>query len=382
MTRTTIFKFVTVAVLAFASCCESRAELRVRITSADFIDPNKFRVVAQIFNIGSEIVVQIPYGDAAVNFPQDLRSDVFALYRKPTSQTLTKLLPLSITIKTLFGTSIPAQYHQRIAPTGTTTYYEWEIVFDMPIQALAVSLNILGVTQTIKDSEFAKRYEKEVTKSGNAAMQEGDELFAQGKYREAIQSYMIALRNNEQTLPKLAPNLAEASYRLGDTSLSEGNIDDAVGDLVIVRRYARDYLLPSATKIDRLLAVCYARLGQRNTEQKSYGDALWMFGTALKLDAANSQAQQGLNHVDAMKRSPAFAGIAGLLPGGGQLYNAAYLKAGIFSFAVIVPTLVAIPKFSKARDMNDRIQALDRQLDTLFLYKVHRHQHSAKERAG
>jgi len=57
------------------------------------------------------------------------------------------------------------------------------------------------------------------------------------------------------------------------------------------------------------------------------------------------------------------------LPGGGQLYNAAYIKAGIFSVGVIIPALVAIPKFNKIRDLDDRIQVLEKQLDTLFLYK-------------
>ena len=369
MTPRMLKSLFTAAIFTSAIVHQSRAELQIRITSADFIGQNQFRVVAQIFNIGNEVVVQIPYGEAAVNFPQYLRTDVYAEYRKPTSQGITKTLPLSITIKTLFGTSIPAEYLQRIAPTGTTTYYEWEIVFDIPIQALDISLNILGVTQNVKDSKFAKRYEKEATKSGNLAMQDGDELFAQGKYKEAIQKYMIAGENNEQTFPKFAPNLTEAFYQVGDTSLSGGDLEEAFEDLGIARGYARGYRLPSASKIDKRLALCYAKLGQRSTEHRSYGDALWLFRNALDLDATNAEAQWGFRQVESMKRSPILAGFSGLLPGGGQLYNAAYIKAGIFSVGVIIPALVAIPKFNKIRDLDDRIQVLEKQLDTLFLYK-------------
>ena len=331
---------------------QSRAELQIRIISADFISQSQFRVVAHIFNIGSEVVVQIPYGEAAATFPQDLRTDVYAEYRKPTSQGITKTLPLSITIKTLLGTSISAEYHQRIAPTGTTTYYEWEIVFDIPIQALDISLNILGVTKDVKDSEFAKRYEKEAGKSGNLAMQDGDELFAQGKYKEAIQKYMIAVKNNEQTLPKLASNLTEAFYQLGNTSLSEGDPDEALDDLGIARKYAQDYKLPSAAKIDSKLAVCYAKLGERNAKQMSYGDALWLFRKSLTLDASNSNSQEGFRQIEAMKHSPALAGVLCILPGGGQIYNHSYVKAGLVVAAVGVGALIATSNLNKAADFD------------------------------
>lgn len=352
MRRTILKALFIVSILTFALPFSSQAELQIRITSADFISTNQFRVVAQIFNIGSEVVVQIPYGDAAINFPPELQTDVFARYRKPTSQVVTKTLPLSITIKTLFGTSIAADYHQRIAPTGTTTYYEWEIIFDIPIQALDISLNILGVTQDIKDSEFAKRYEKEAAKSGTLAMQEGDELFANGKYKEAIEKYMIAVRNNEQTLPKFAPNLTEAFFRVGDAALSEGDLEEALEDLGIARKYARDYRLSTISKIDQKLAVCYAKLGERNAKQNSFGDALWLYRNSLALDATNSDAQNGFQQIEGMKRSPALAGVLCILPGGGQVYNQSYVKAGFVLAGVAVGALVAKSNLDKAADFD------------------------------
>ena len=310
------------------------AQLRVEITSAEYIDSSTLRVLTQIQNIGSRVMVFVPYGQAAIHINPNIeeRDDIGILlrYRPQGVDRIVKNLPSSVTIKTLFGGSIGAEMFQEISSTGTTSYQLWEMIFSVPYNALNVSIDVFGTVHRIPDRKEAILLEQEATEKADRIIAEANTLVAEGKYEDALNRFRLAQGVEYRRHSEFGENYAEALYAVGSEQMNASNYETAAEYLSKAYRYAYDYGLPNELKITRKLAVAYIELGNINHEVSAYGDAFWFFQEAKRLDRANLEAQQGIRTIEQYQRNPVTATLLSIIPGLGQFYNRRTVEGVLF----------------------------------------------------
>jgi len=324
------------------------AQLDIEVGAAEYVDASHLKVPVKIQNFGSRTEVFVPYGQrASMNIDLDERDDVgiFLRYRPQGRDHFAKRLPSSIVIKTSFGGTIEADAFQSIPSTGASSYQLWEVLFPVSPDGLDVSVNLFGKVVSIRDREGAREREQEREQVALTRAEKADSLVEREEYREALDSYSAALRENERTLSSFAENYTVALYEVGVDELSASSYEEAADKLLEAYRYADEYQLSTKQRIASKLSISYAELGNNRLRSNNFGDALWFYRKARQLDNSNETALHGINAVADMRRSPRKAMLLSVVPGLGQFYNGRYLEGtgflagGIFLGAKAVTSL-------------------------------------------
>ncbi|MEO8664387.1 MAG: DUF5683 domain-containing protein [Ignavibacteria bacterium] len=340
------------------------AQVEVKLKSFEFIGHTKLKVIVQIQNIGSAFSAFNPYGEAWSHIsPYREQVDAYIEFSIPSTPTL-KYLPSSIMAKTIFETQIPVEAFQTIEPTGLSTFYEWEMVFNhLTLNAYNVSIYLLGVNIIIENRESTLDLLKSTQEKSEIEIEEGDKYFSEGDYKNAVLKYTDATKNYIQSFDKVKVNLTESFYQLGKEALDKNHLTDAFESLSIAYKYSSEYNLSNEHLIKAKLADCYLKLGKQNENKKRFGDALWLYNNSYYLNE-NSLAKDRLENIESMKKSSSFAALQSIVPGIGQFYNGNIGKGLITIVGVGLSSFLAIHFENKARDYDNEAITLESQLLT------------------
>lgn len=175
-----------------------KAQLTLEYESVRYIDDGLIQVVANLQNLGSTASAFIPYGSARMNIDpnrnQSRRIDALIRYRYAGRNDYYYDLPNSVNIKTWFGTSIEAEMMQTIRSTGASNYYQWELIFSVPHDALDVTVILFGESESLPDRPEAIEAENEGENRSFLITSTADSLFEAENYSEAYSKYSQAYR--------------------------------------------------------------------------------------------------------------------------------------------------------------------------------------------
>lgn len=309
------------------------AQLILEYESVRYIDDGLIQVVADLQNLGSTASAFIPYGSARMNIDpnrdQSRRIDALIRYRYADQNDFSYDLPNSVNIKTWFGTSIEAEMMQAIRSTGASNYYQWELIFSVPNDALDVSVILFGESEPLPNRpKVIEQYEQEKIRASELVA-ETDSLFDEGNYSQARSNYSIANRLDNSLFPQIAEKYFLSIKYLGDDALNNNDFESAYELYDQAKRIA-DRGNISTHPMNNSVVNFYEKKGYTELNESNYGNAFFFFDEVLSIEPNNKNARREIQSIESLKRSPALATTLSIVPGGGQFYNKHNLTGLIF----------------------------------------------------
>jgi len=314
------------------------AQLRVEYESVRFIDNQHIQVFAKIQNLGGTTSAFIPYGNAwrytfDWNNKQDYgRIDALLEYRLAGRNDTSYDLPTSITIKTWFGTSIAAEVIGNIQSTGASNFYRWELIFQVPTNALDISVDLFSYKRQIPNRSEVIEREKFASKEAILLSEKADSLFEAQNYSEAYKNYSKAYLIDNSILPKIRDNYLNASLYLGDDALEKNDIESSFIYYRQANRLSSTANL-SVSKLNQRLINLYQIKADSEFEQSNYGNAYFFYNEIILLDPNHKFSKNQIVRIESRKRNPTTATMLSIMPGLGQFYNKENLE-GVLFFAI------------------------------------------------
>lgn len=311
-----------------------KAQLTLEYESARYIDDGLIQVVANLQNLGSTTSAFIPYGSARMNIDpnrdQSRRIDALIRYRYAGQNDFHYDLPNSINIKTWFGTSIEAEMMQTIRSTGASNYYQWELIFSVPDDALDVSVILFGESKPLPDRPEAVEAEKTGKNRSFLIASKADSLFEAGNYSEAYSNYSQAYRLNNSILPQIRDNYVKTSLYLGDEALEQQDFKAVDRYYSQAKRFSDS---SSQSTVEEKIINYYLAKADSEFEEGNFGDAYFFYDEIQSINPNHEYSNSQIRRIESMKRNPTTATFLSVLPGVGQFYNKKYTEGTLF-FAV------------------------------------------------
>jgi tetratricopeptide (TPR) repeat protein len=348
-----------------------KAQLTLEYESVRYIDEGLIQVVANLQNLGSTASAFIPYGTARMNIDpnrnQSRRIDALVRYRYSGQNDFTYDLPNSVNIKTWFGTSIEAEMMQTIRSTGASNYYQWELIFSVPHDALDVSVILFGESEPLPDRPQAIQAEKAGENRSFLTASKADSLFEVGNYSEAYSNYSQAYRQNNSILPEIRDNYVSSSINLGDQALQKNDFSSAERYYSQAKRFSNS---SNQSTVEEKIIEYYLANAESEFDEGNFGDAYFLYDEIQSINPNHDYSNSQIRRIESMKRNPTTATFLSVLPGVGQFYNKKYTEGTLFFAAGGLLLTNAIIKFSQEDQTTSgtEVSPQEKAQNSLYLY--------------
>jgi len=325
-----------------------KAQLTLDYESVRYIDDGLIQVVANLQNLGSTASAFIPYGTARMNIDpnrdQSRRIDALIKYRYAGQNDFYYDLPNSVNIKTWFGTSIEAEMMQTIRSTGASNYYQWELIFSVPHNALDVTVILFGESESLPDRPEAIEAESAGENRSFLIANTADSLFEAGNYSEAYSNYSQAYRLNNSILPQIQNNYVNAALYLGDEALEQQDFNTADRYYSQAKRFSDS---SSQSTVEEKIIDYYLANAESKFDEGNFSDAYFFYDEIQSINPNHDYSNTQIRRIESMKRNPTTATFLSVFPGVGQFYNKRYTEGVLFFAAGGFLLTNAIIKFSQ-----------------------------------
>lgn len=116
-------------------------------------------------------------------------------------------------------------------------------------------------------------------------VEEGNRLYQQKKYKEAMDAYMEALKKNPSSVPGMF-NLSNAMYQLGQTEQARTLLENTI----------------KSSKDSNITASAQYNIGNTFMSQRNWDGAIEAYKKALRLNPQDANAKYNLSYALAMKQ--------------------------------------------------------------------------------
>lgn len=308
-----------------------KAQLTLEYESVRYIDDGLIQVVANLQNLGSTASAFIPYGSARMNIDpnrdQSRRIDALIRYRYAGQNDFYYDLPNSVNIKTWFGTSIEAEMMQTIRSTGASNYYQWELIFSVPHDALDVTVILFGESESLPDRPAVIEAENAGENRSFLIASTADSLFEAENYSEAYSKYSQAYRLNNSILPEIRDNYVNSALYLGDQALEKKDFSSADRYYSQAKRFSDS---SSQSTVEEKIINYYLANAESEFEEGNFGDAYFFYDEIKSINPNHQYSNNQIRRIESMKRNPTTATFLSVLPGVGQFYNKKYTEGALF----------------------------------------------------
>jgi tetratricopeptide (TPR) repeat protein len=120
---------------------------------------------------------------------------------------------------------------------------------------------------------------------GNNLLAEGNRLYQQKKYKEAMDAYMDALKKNPSSIPGMF-NLSNTLYQLGQADKARSLLENTI----------------KSSKDSNTTANANYNIGNTFMNQRNWDSAIEAYKKALRLNPQDTNAKYNLSYAQAMKQ--------------------------------------------------------------------------------
>jgi len=341
------------------------AQIDITFKEVFFFDENS--IAAKVFarNYGSTINIWSYYGYPYTTMRIDnKRIHFFISYKDESSNRQIILIPSSITIKTILGSSIPMDLPiYEFRTTGLNTGELWEILFiGIPDDASNVNVSVLSAQYSMGDMPRAYQARIERQIKVDSLLLSGNQYFQNKEYKDAITKYTAAIQFDNALLDEYSPKVAQGFTFLALESYQNNDFPQAIEYFNLAINADSTVKAPNKSQ----LAKSHFKLAQRQLSGHQYDSASENFRKATFIDKDIISEVENL--FQKIRRNSTITTLFSIIPGGGQVRNRQYTE-GVLHFGIFVGfSALSYNYFIKAENYYEDYQKAETGAAASFLY--------------